>query len=139
MLRSMPWNDSPDYQQPIRGRDIIGIISLLLLFPVGLPLHPHLPRRYPLPDSTQADDALNRTVAGDAHKGLSEPGRTALRLVFDRRLGVGELAALLGEPYDTVKARLKVARRALGATSTQQAARLLAEAEGAASPVRGAP
>ena len=29
---AMPWSDSPDYEQPIRLRDILGIIGLLLVF-----------------------------------------------------------------------------------------------------------
>ena len=37
---TMPWSDSPDYQRPIRVRDVLGIMGLLLVFLVAYRLAP---------------------------------------------------------------------------------------------------
>lgn len=40
MVRTMPWSDSPDYQRPVRLRDVLGMIGLILIFLVGYELTP---------------------------------------------------------------------------------------------------
>lgn len=47
MVVIMPWSDSPDYERPIRVRDILGIIGLLLVLLLAYELTPALHRSSP--------------------------------------------------------------------------------------------
>ena len=40
MMATMPWSDSPDYQRPVRFRDVLGITGLIVVALVAYKLAP---------------------------------------------------------------------------------------------------